>query len=213
MRFSCAHSRMSAGYERLCPASRHARIAQNRRSAAPRYRVPRRRGQFSQGSACGSRPSTARAGYRMVTLRRARVARSMPAGFDVDPVAVARLVDRRCQLVGVPEALAKEAQRNRCADPDAGKRMNALGHVAFVADEAEFEALAGRGAELDDQEIGPVQSTGSCGSRSASGHCVVETSLVKEAFCGAASAASKRSAHASAPISVLSNLIAPPESP
>src|SRR5688572_4345360 len=56
-----------------------------------------------------------------------------------------------------------------------------------------------------------VQSRGSCGSRSASGHCVVETSLAKEAFCGPARAASKRSAHASRLISVLSSLIPPPD--
>src|SRR6185369_15446488 len=55
-----------------------------------------------------------------------------------------------------------------------------------------------------------VQSEGNCGSRFASGHCVVETSFAKRAFCGAALALTTRTAHASKPNNHWSSLIPPP---
>ena len=84
--------------------------------------------------------------------------RRVTAGLDVDPVAVARLVHRRRQLVRIPQALAKEAQRNGGAHPDIREGMNPLRDVALIADESELESLAGGRAEFDHQEfgVGPV---------------------------------------------------------
>ena len=88
--------------------------------------------------------------------------RRVAAGFDVDPVARARLVDGGSQLVRISQPLPIEAQRNGRAHPHIGERVNALGYVAFIAHQPQLEALAGRGAEFDHQEAGvtPVGGQG-----------------------------------------------------
>ena len=78
---------------------------------------------------------------------------AMPAGLDVDPVAVARLVHGGRQFVGVAQALAIETQRDRGPHPDIGERMNALGYAAGFTHQAQLESLAAGGAELDHQEF------------------------------------------------------------
>jgi hypothetical protein len=83
----------------------------------------------------------------------------MAAGFDVDPVARARLIDGRGELIGVAEPVAEETHRYRGPRPDSGERVDTFGDVALVAHQAELEALAGRAAKLDHEEscVSPIR--------------------------------------------------------
>ena len=79
--------------------------------------------------------------------------RTESAGFDVDPIRIARLVHRRRQIGAVAESLPVKPQRNGRAHPDAGERMNALGDGFRRHRQAEFEPLAGGRAKFDDEKI------------------------------------------------------------